>query len=124
MGDVITLRRVPVDLASDVGHAFVVDATRAGEGLISDRELAEKYELSPADWVAITKDAALGRAIRAERERRLLSGVAVREAATRALIKGPSVLDQIMSDTNSNPRHKIEAIRELRATAAVGGSSG
>jgi hypothetical protein len=45
MGDVI-LRGVPIDLNSDVGHAFVVDATRAAEGLITDRELAEKYELS------------------------------------------------------------------------------
>jgi hypothetical protein len=119
MGDVITLRSVPIDLISDVGRQFVTDATRAAEGLISDRELAEKYELSPADWQGIVKDVALGRAIRAERQRRLFSGAAVREAASKHLIKGPSVLDQIMTDANSNPRHKIEAIRELRATAAV-----
>ena len=68
MGDVITLRSVPIDLISDVGRQFVTDATRAAEGLISDRELAEKYELSPADWQGIVKDVALGRAIRAERQ--------------------------------------------------------
>ena len=46
MGDVI-LRGIPVDITSDIGHRFVVDCTRAAEGLITDKELAEKYELSP-----------------------------------------------------------------------------
>jgi hypothetical protein len=43
-----------------------VDATRAAEGLLTDAELQEAYELTPADWIAITKDAALGRAVRDE----------------------------------------------------------
>src|SRR5262245_57835104 len=120
MGDVVNLRSIPIDLNSDVGHAFVVDATRAAEGLLTDRELAEKYELSPADWQAITKDVALGHAIRAERERRVRSGTAVREAAAKQLVKGPGILDQSMTDADSNPRHKIEAFKELRQTAAIG----
>jgi hypothetical protein len=123
MGDVVILRSTPIDLTSDVGHAFVVDATRAAEGLLTDKELAEKYELSPADWQAITKDVALGHAIRAERERRVRSGTAVREAAAKHLIKGPGILDQIMTDAQSNPRHKIEAFKELRQTAAIGDSA-
>jgi hypothetical protein len=120
MGEIINLRSTPIDLNSDVGHAFVVDATRAAEGLITDKELAEKYELSPADWQAIIKDKALGHAIRAERERRVRSGTAVREAAAKHLIKGPRILDQIMTNEQSNPRHKIEAFKELRNTASVG----
>jgi hypothetical protein len=63
------------------------------------------------------KDAALGHAIRAERERRMLNGTATREAACRHFVKAPGILDQIMTDAYSNPRHKIEAIRELRQTA-------
>ena len=59
MGDIIQLRS-PIDISTGAGRAFVVDATRAGEGLITDRELQEKYELSPADWQNITKDAAGG----------------------------------------------------------------
>ena len=120
MGDVISLSNTPIDLISDAGHAFVVDCTRAGEGMITDRELQEKYELSPADWQNITKDMALGRAIRAERERRMLNGTAAREAAAKYFVKAPTILDQIMADEQSNPRHKIEAIREMRATATVG----
>jgi hypothetical protein len=120
MGDVVTLHSSPIDLSTDAGHQFVVDCTRAGEGLLSDKELQEKYELSPADWQNITKDMALGRAVRAERERRMLNGTAAREAACRHFVKAPGILDQIMTDAQSNPRHKIEAIKELRATAAIG----
>jgi hypothetical protein len=117
MGDVLYLCSTPVDITSDVGRQFVTDCTRAAEGLITDKELAEKYELSPADWQNITKDVALGRAIRAERERRVHNGAAVREAAAKHFVKAPGILDGIMSDAYSNPRHKIEAIRELRQTA-------
>ena len=117
---VFSLSKTPIDIHTDAGHAFVVDATRAGEGLITDKELQEKYELSPADWQNITKDMALGRAVRAERERRMLDGTAARESAARYFVKGPTILDQIATDSNSNARHKIDALRELRATAAVG----
>ena len=122
MSDVILLSKAPIDLTTDIGHQFVVDCTRAGEGLLSDKELQQKYELSPADWQNITKDMALGRAVRAERERRMLDGTAARESAARYFVKGPTILDQIATDAHSNARHKIDALRELRATAAVGGT--
>jgi hypothetical protein len=86
-------------------------------GGISDKELAEKWELSPADFQAIAKDKALGHAIRAERERRVRSGQAVREAAAHALVKGPKILDGLMTGPDSHPKHKIEAFKELRHTA-------
>jgi len=114
---IVTLRNTPITLDSDVGRQFVVDCVRAGEGLITDRELAEKYELDPPAWIAITNDVELGHAIRAERERRVLNGVAAREAAAKHFVKAPGILDQIMTDAGANPRHKIEAIKELRQTA-------
>jgi hypothetical protein len=122
VSDTVILRSTPIDLNSDIGHAFVVDCVRAGEGLLSDRELAEKYELSPADWQSITRDMALGRAIRAERERRVLTGVAAREAAAKHFVKAPTILAGIMENEHSNPRHVIEAAKEIRAVA--GGSGG
>ena len=119
MGDVVQLRS-PIDLNTELGRAFIVDATRAAEGVISDSELAAKYELSPAELRNIAKDQAVGKAIRAERELRLRSGRAARELAAKAFVRAPAVLDGIMSDASSNPRHKIEAIKELRATANLG----
>jgi hypothetical protein len=118
--NVVNLHKLPVDLNSDVGQAFVVDATRAGEGLITDKELSEKYELSPKDWQAIKKDRALERAIRAERERRVRTGQAAKEAASKHLVKGVGIVDQIMSSTDTHPKHKLDAFRELRQTASVG----
>jgi hypothetical protein len=121
MGDnIVTLRNTPVALDSDIGRAFVADATRAAEGLISDRELAEKYELSPADWQAITKDMMLARAIRAERERRVHKGTAAKEAAAKHFVKMPTILAGIAENAASNPRHVIEAAKEIRAVANGG----
>ena len=120
MGEIVSLHSTPIDLTTDRGQSFVQDATRAAEGLLTDAELSEKYELSPADWQSIRKDKALGQAIRAERERRVRSGQAVREASAKALVKGPGILDEIMSGADSHPKHKIEAFKELRQTAAIG----
>ena len=45
------------------------------------------------------------------------TGVAAREAASKHFVRAPNVLATIMDNEQSNPRHKIEAIRELRQTA-------
>jgi hypothetical protein len=116
--DLVNLHHTPTALTSSKGREFVCDCTRAAEGLLSDQEIKEKYELSPADWESITTNTALIRAIQAERTKRVRSGQAAREAAAQHFVRAPAILDRIMSDEQSNPRHKIEAIRELRATAA------
>ena len=117
MGDIIQLRS-PIDPNTDAGRAFVVDATRAGEGLITDKELQEKYDLSPADWQNVIKDTALGRAIRDERDRRVRNGTAARESAAKHFVKAPTILAGIMESVSSNPRHVIEAAKEIRQVAA------
>ena len=121
MANIIQLS--PIDLSSDLGRAFVVDATRAGEGLITDAEIQEKYDLLPADWAAVTKDRGLGRAIRDERDRRVRNGTAARESAARHFVKAPTILAGIMESEASSPRHIIEAAKEIRQVAA-GGSDG
>jgi hypothetical protein len=114
MGDSIILRGIEVELTSDVGRAFITDATRAGEGVISDQDLLEKYELSIEELQAIANTKAVGRAIRNEREHRLRSGIATRELAAKSYFKAPTVLDSIMMDEQANARHRIESARELR----------
>jgi hypothetical protein len=122
VSDTVILHNTPVDLNTDAGHAFVTDCTRAAEGLISDREIAEKWELSPADFQNIAKDVALGHAIRAEREHRVRSGLAAKESAAKHFVKMPTILAGIAENASSNPRYVIEAAKEIRQVA-IGGDS-
>jgi hypothetical protein len=113
-----------VELASDEGRAFLVDAVRAAEGLITDQDLVELHGVSPPELQTLAKDLHFARALRAERDRRVRSGTAAREAASKFFVKSPKILDEIQSDGNANARHKIESIRELRQIAAPENASG
>jgi len=118
MSDTVVLGGVEVELMSDVGRQFVTDCVRSAEGLLTDKELVAIYEISPVDWGNIANDAALGRAIRAERDRRVRNGTAAREAASRHFVKAPTILERIMTDEGMNARHRVDAVKELRAIAA------
>jgi hypothetical protein len=118
--DVVVLHGRAVELASDEGRRFVVDCTRAGEGLITDAVLQEMYEISPENWAQIDKNPALIRAIRDERKRRIRSGAAAREAACEYYAKAPTAMNDIMTDSKSPTRARIEAAKEIRQQA-VGG---
>src|SRR5262245_28349213 len=122
MSNVVVLRGIPTDLTSAIGHQFVVDCVRAGEGLLSDQELVEKYEIPPDDWKEIIENTALIRAIRAESERRVRNGTAARESAAKIFVRAPQVLGTILDDKHASPRHRIESARELRATATSPGA--
>ncbi len=113
----VVLRGLNVPLVSAVGEAFVADCARNTEGLISDPEIKAKYELSDANWEQLAGNTPLLQAVRAERERRISSGVAAREGAQRQLAKAPNVLGDILTDEQVPPRHRIEAARELRQAA-------
>jgi hypothetical protein len=76
--------------------------------------------LSDEDWERAGSDDALVRAIQDERIRRVRNGLHAKEKAQKVFIKAPDVLDEILSDKNASPRHRIESSRELRAIAAVG----
>jgi hypothetical protein len=47
MSNVVVLRGIPTDLTSAVGHQFVVDCVRAGEGLITDKDILNDKSASP-----------------------------------------------------------------------------
>jgi len=57
---------------------------------------------------------------RPEHERRIRNGDAAREAAAKLFAEAPEVLGNILHDKHASPRHRIEAARELRATANTG----
>lgn len=114
------LRGVTVALDTDVGQAFIVDCARNIEGLLSDVEIKTKYELSDEDWERLASNAPLLRAVRAHREHRIFNGEAPREAAQQHFTKAPAILNDILTDEQVSPRHRIEAARELRQVAGGG----
>src|SRR5262245_57790992 len=116
----VTLRGVQVPLNSDIGGAFVTDCARNRERLFSDDQLQEKYDIDPSDWNDIIKNKPLRLAINSECERRMLNGDGAREAAAKQFTKAPAVLGGILEDQGASPRHRIEAAKELRATARAG----
>src|SRR5262245_39095121 len=116
--DTIILRGVSVPLNSDVGQAFTSDCARNRERIFSDDQIREKYEIIDDNaWTAITQNKALRRAINAECERRMLNGDSAKESAAKILTEAPEVLGSILRDNKASPRHRIEASKELRATA-------
>jgi hypothetical protein len=118
--DVVVLHGKPTTIDSHEGHQFVVDCTRAGEGLITDETLREMYEIAPKNWANIDKNPALIKAIRDERKRRIRSGAAARESACEIYAKTPAVMSTILNDGKMPARHRIEAAKEIRQQA-VGG---
>jgi hypothetical protein len=116
----VILRGVSIPLASDVGGAFITDCSRNRERLFSDQQICEKYGLTMNAWAEIAQKQAVRLAVNAEHERRTFNGDAAREAAAKFFTKAPEVLDTILQDQRASPRHRIEAARELRATANTG----
>ena len=116
----VVLRGVTVALDTDVGRTFVADCVRHTESLLSDGDIKSKWTLTDEDWQRLADNAPLLQAVRAERERRIISGDAAREGAQRYFAKAPTVLGDILTDEQVSPRHRIEAARELRQVAGNG----
>jgi hypothetical protein len=115
-GEVI-LRGTSVALKSDLGTAFVCDCSRNWERILSNNQICEKYGLSTEDWQAMGQNKALVAAVRTEHQRRIKNGTAAQELAAKEFAPAPAELGKILRSPDSNARHKIEAHRELRATA-------
>jgi hypothetical protein len=119
MAELIVLNGIKTALDDASGREFVCDCVRAGEGLITDAELREKYAIAAADWRRITKNKSLIQAIRSEAERRVRTGQAAQEAASKHFAGAPKVLNELMTDKATHPKFRIESARELR-TVAIG----
>jgi hypothetical protein len=124
MNDLVVLNGVKTALDGATGKEFVCDCVRAGEGLLTDAELRDKYEITASDWKNITKNKSLIQAIRAESERRIRTGVAAQEAASKHFAKAPGYLNELMVDPKTHPKFRIESARELRTVAIGDGNKG
>jgi hypothetical protein len=116
----LILRGVKVEVDSDVGHQFALDCTRFVEGLVTEAQLRKKYALDDNGWQALADHEGLQRAVGAQKERRIRSGEAAREKAAALFVEAPAVLGDIIKDNTASPRHRVDAIRELRACTGIG----
>jgi hypothetical protein len=115
----VILRGIIVEIHSDVGQQFVLDVCRHIEALLTADQLRSKYGLTDDEtYAGLSENAPLQRAIAAAKVRRIHDGSASREKAQHKFLTAPDVLDAIIHDPGSSPRHKTDAIRELRACAA------
>jgi hypothetical protein len=90
---------------------------------LNDQRLCEKYGLAHSAWKEIAQNPTFRLAVDAEHERRVRNGDAARESAAKLFADAPEVLGTILNDKQANARHRIEAAKELRATANVGAES-
>jgi len=116
----VILRGIKIDLDTDIGNGFVIDCTRHVEELVSAEQLKAKYQLTEEAWRQLADNEPLQQAVERQKERRIRSGEAAREKAQHLFLTAPNVLSTILNDSTASPRHRIEAARELRQTAAVG----
>jgi hypothetical protein len=116
----VTLRGVTIDINSDIGTGFVLDAVRHIEDLMSAEQLRAKYQLDEEVWRSLATNEPLQYAIERAKERRIRSGDAAREKAQHLFTAAPGILSNIMKNDNAPARNRVDAIRELRQCAGVG----
>jgi hypothetical protein len=117
----VVLRGIVVEIGSPVGQSFCLDVCRLVEDLISAEALRAKYGLQDEEvWRTLETNEPLQRAIAATKTHRIHDGSAAREKAQHLFLAAPDVLGEIVNDTSASPRHRIEAVRELRQVAAAG----
>jgi len=116
----VILRGVKIDLNTDIGAGFTLDCCRHVEELVSPEQLKAKYQLTEEAWRQLADNEPLQQAVARLRESRIRSGETARERAQFLFLGAPTVLGNILNDSTASPRHRIEAARELRQTAAIG----
>jgi len=102
---------------------LISDLARWAEGgIVTEQAIRRKWRALITDemWDTLGSNDRFVEAIALERTRRTRSGARAREQAQQIFEKCPPALEKILDDEDANPRHVVEASRELRAIAAVG----
>ena len=76
--------------------------------------------MDDAGWQQLAVNEPLQQRVGAQKEKRIRNGEAAREKAAHLFVEAPTVLGDILRDPTNSPRHRVDAIRELRACAGVG----
>jgi hypothetical protein len=99
-------------LMTDAG--LIEDLCRFADNILTEKQVRRKWHVADdAIWHAMGTDTEFVERVELERTRRIRSGATKRELAQLHIVKGPAVLDNIISDPKANPRHKVDAIKAL-----------
>jgi hypothetical protein len=99
---------------------FISDLCRYAEGILTEAAVKKKWHFDDATYERLGNDEELIEKIELERARRIRSGAAKREKAQQHIVKGPDILNAIMSDPSANARHRVDSIKALDALADNG----
>jgi hypothetical protein len=121
--EVTTMSFVP-DLARSCreNDELLADLARFSEGLYTEQFVRRKYRdlLNDDDWVHLATDDLLVEMVEAEKLKRVRNGAFKREKSQELIIKGPAILDDIMTDQKQSAKHRIDAIKTLDQLADNG----
>jgi hypothetical protein len=118
MGNVVDLHGRSKSFEDD--HELIVDLCRFAEGLLSERQVRKRHRLADSAWKQMGEDDALLEKIEDEKLRRIRDGSTKRELAQKHIVRGPTVLSEIMDDVSASPRHRVDAVKTLDTLAANG----
>jgi hypothetical protein len=113
MGEVVNLHSPQISLDSELGRELVVDLARYAEDLLPEAVVRKKYRFDDDVWESLGNDDKLVEAIELEKIRRMRDGSTKRELAQKHIVRGPDILNTIMSDVSASPRHRVDAIKTL-----------
>jgi hypothetical protein len=99
---------------------LVTDCARYAEGILTEKQVRERWHFDDAIWTELSTDDKLIKQIELEKTRRIRSGATARERPQVLFAESPEVLGKILRDNSASPRHRIEAAREIRTSASVG----
>jgi hypothetical protein len=103
-------------------QAFIEDMARFADGVLTEKQVRQKYHLfDESTWLALNDDA-LVEAIELEKTRRIRSGATKRELAQNHVVAAPGILNGIMSDPKQSAKHRIDSAKVLNDLADPGPS--
>jgi len=112
------------DLASSLrgNQELIEDLCRYSEGILTEKQVRQKWHLANNEvWTSLGADDFVER-VELERTRRIRSCATKRELAQLHIVRGPDILNTIMTDPRANAKHKVDAIKTLDALADPGPS--
>jgi hypothetical protein len=115
-----------LDLAKSCreNEELLVDLCRFSENLVDERFVRRKYRnvLDDDDWIHLATDDTLVEMIETRKLQRVRDGSLKREKAALHLVRGPDILDSLMTDPKQSGKTRIDAVRTLDQLADPGPS--